>query len=529
MRDFDQPGRSAAMGENGMAATSHPLATQAALDVLREGGNAADAAIAAVAVLCVVEPAMTGVGGDCFCIYTPAGDQPVALNGSGRAPAAISPDWLRERGVDEITPETPHAVTIPGAVDAWHTLAERFGTLGMDRLLAPAIAYAEDGYPVMDRVAHDWKDNRDRLAADEHARAVFLPNGTAPAPGDRHAQPKLGATLRGIVEKGREGFYEGPVMADIVARLQELGGAHADEDFATKDKTEFCDTVSFSWRGLEIHECPPNGQGVTALMLLNLLEACGFHDMPDASEADRIHLFTEATKMAYAARDSWISDPAFSNVPVDRFLSTEWAGDFVGAFDPGAAVAASAWEGPVHRDTTYLTVVDRDRNAMSLINSLFHAFGSCIMAPESGVLLHCRGMGFNSDPNHPNAIGPNKRPLHTIIPALVCRDGRPEMPFGVMGGQYQAAGHAHFLDRVYASDLDPQQAAEAPRHFSFGGVLELEPRIGEDTAVELCRRGHEVAWAEKPIGGAQAIRIDEARGVLVGGSDPRKDGLALGY
>ena len=528
MRDLDQPGRSAAISENGMAATSHPDATLTAVDVLRSGGNAVDAALAAVAVLGVVESAMTGVGGDCFVLYSPKRGKPIALNGSGRAPAKATVEWFQEQGIAEIGWASPHSVTVPGAVDAWCRLSEDYGTKGLDELLQPAIDKAENGYRIMDRIAFDHAQAIDRMKGDEYLSARFLPGGKPLPVGAKHMQPQMAETLRRIAREGRAGFYEGPVMEDVLARLKGLGGLHEAEDFDAQ-RCEYVKPIHAEYRGHEVYECPPNGQGLGALMMMRTLEGYDFGDRH--SEADVIHLIAEATKMAYAARDALFCDPKYVDVPVDYLLSDERAEWARGRIALDQASQFNSWNdaGIEHSDTTYLCVVDRDGNAISFINSIFKSFGSCIMAPDSGVILHNRGLSFRVDPDHPNRIEPGKRPMHTIIPGMAMKDGKAVLPFGVMGGHYQSTGHTSLLTNMFCFGMDPQQANEAPRHFCFDGELALEPRISEDVAEDLRARGHNVTRTPSPHGGCQAIYIDDENGVLVGGSDPRKDGMALGY
>lgn len=527
-RDYIMPGRSAALGENGMAATSHPLATLAAIDVLRAGGNAIDAAIAAVAVQCVVEPAMTGIGGDCFAIVAPADGRPVtAFNGSGWAPAGASSEALRAAGLSSIPESSPHAVTIPGAVDAWCQLSASYGRLELPQLLAPAIALAENGFRVTGRVALDWARYRSRVEHHAPAREQFSPGGNTPHTGDRFVNPALAQTLRAIATNGRDAFYDGPVADEITATLQALGGSHTIEDFAAYRGFETT-PISAAFRGHDILECPPNGQGLAALVIARILDGFELSDSA-VSEADRIHLLAEATKAAYRLRDTLIADPAHMTVSVDAILAEGHIAGLRSKIRLDQSSASSVWDGPVHRDTVYLTVVDRDRNCVSLINSIFASFGSGIYAPKSGVLLQNRGSGFSLTAGHPNELAPRKRPLHTIIPGLVMKDAIPVMPFGVMGGQFQATGHAHFLSHVLDRSYDPQRANEAPRSFAFDGLLTLEPAFGAAVRADLEARGHRTAWASDPIGGCQAIFIDHDRGVLVGGSDHRKDGMALGY
>src|SRR5579883_3004141 len=527
MRDFHRPGRSAAVAAEAMAATSHPLATLTALDVLRAGGNAVDAAIAASAVLCVAEPHMTGIGGDCFALYSPKAGRPLALNGSGGAPMKARVEWYVERGFTEIPVESVHAATVPGAVDAWFALLEAHGSKDMAELLAPAIRLAEEGVIVTPRPAFDFQYLAGKIAKDPHAARAFLRDGRLPRQGERLAMPALAATLRRIAKEGRRGFYEGPVAADIVRRCNELGGLHTLEDFAAQ-RSEYVEPISARYRDHQVFECPPNGQGLAALMIMRTLEGYEFA-RHRYSEADRIHILAEATKAAYRARDAFFGDPRQIRVPVEKFLSDAYTQSVLRRIDLAKASEPVLWDEPEHKDTIYLTIVDRDRNAVSFINSLFHDFGCGITAPESGVLLHSRGSMFRTIPGHPNAIAPGKRPLHTIIPAMLAKDGRAVMPFGVMGGNYQACGHATVISRLLDEGLDPQEIAEAPRSFAFDGVLQLEATISEEVAADLARRGHKIDRPVKPLGGCQAIYIDHRRGVLIGGSEPRKDGLALGY
>jgi gamma-glutamyltranspeptidase/glutathione hydrolase len=526
-RDFGQPGRSALIAGEAAIATSHPLASAAGLEVLMDGGNAVDAALAAVAVQCVVEAHMTGIGGDCFVLYAPAGQDAMALNGSGRAPRAATAEMLAAQGLSAIPQRSPHAVTVPGAVSAWCRLHGEHGSLPLDRLFARAILYAEQGYPVTPRVAFDWAEEAAFLAGDEGCRSVFLPGGRIPAVGERHAQPLLGARLREIAAKGADAFYTGAVADSLVRFLQSKGGLHTAEDFAAgRDGANWVDPIRLDYRGTEVVECPPNGQGLAALMILGLLSGTDLSaEMPDA---DRIHLLAEATKLAYHHRDALIGDP--DHMPHDprTLLSPEVLDTLRRRIDPRRAGRPALWSEPEHRDTVYLCVVDRDGNAVSFINSIFDSFGSGLLDPATGVLLHSRGASFRVEPGHPNAIGPGKRPMHTIIPGLLRRDGRTAGVFGVMGGHYQAAGQAHFLSSVLDRGLDPQAALDLPRSFAFDGVLQLERRVGDAVAADLAGRGHVIDWRAEPLGGGQAILIDHQRGVLVAGSDPRKDGCALG-
>ncbi|WP_121061035.1 gamma-glutamyltransferase [Chachezhania antarctica] len=531
MRDLEHPGRSPVHAPQAMAATSHPLSTQAAVDVLRRGGNAMDAAVAACAVQGVVEPGSTGIGGDCFCLYAPGGsDEVVAFNGSGAAPTGATPDWYAAQGITALERQTPHSVTVPGAVDAWTQLVRDHGSWSLGDLLQPAIGYARDGFPVSPRVAFDFAGQEALLANEANSAAMFLPKGRAPKPGEVLRFPKLAATLARIAEEGREGFYSGPVAEDIVGFLQSRGGLHTMEDFANR-VGDYVTPISADFRGYTVHQCPPNGQGVTALMLLNIM--AGFDIDPSGPiTPERMHLEIEAGRLAYRDRNLFVADPKFSDVPVEGLLSMAHADALRGAIDPARALKdLPLFTVPRHPDTVYITVVDKDRNCCSFINTIFNGFGSGQTAPESGVILQNRGMGFVLDADHPNCIAPGKRPLHTIIPGMVTRNGRAVMPYGVMGGQYQAFGHMQFLTGLLDFGLDIQEAIDRPRFFPdpYSGQVEVEGTIPQEMRDALTAMGHDLVRPGSPIGGAQAIMIDPETGMLVAGSDPRKDGCAIGF
>jgi gamma-glutamyltranspeptidase/glutathione hydrolase len=512
-----------------MAATSHPSATLVAIQILAAGGNALDAAIAASAVQCVVEPGSTGIGGDCFVLMSPEGmGDVIAYNGSGRTPAALTVDWFIERGITEIERQSPLAVTIPGAVDAWTRLHADHGRMTFAEILAPAIRLAEDGYAISPRVHRDWSLVTELLSADPVAKRIFLPHSRPPQIGEVHRQPELAATLRLIAAHGRDGFYAGSVAEDMVTYLQRLGGPHTLDDFSTA-RGEYVMPIKTDFRGHEVHECPPNGQGVIALMILNILSR--FEAKGDPQSADRLHIEIEATRLAYAARDALLADPDKADMPVTDLLSDALADRLAGMIDLKRVLEdLPPFQTPLHRDTVYICVVDKDRNAVSFINSVFDSFGTGLVTPRSGVVLHNRGQGFSLVPDHPNVVAPGKRPLHTIIPGLVVKDGRTVMPFGVMGGYYQAMGHAHFLTKVLDYGFDVQQAIDLPRVMPVSGTtqVEAEHTLNPLTAAELNRRGFRIIPAEDPIGGVQAIQIDWQNGTLLGGSEPRKDGCALG-
>ena len=531
MRNLELPGRSPVIAKDGVAATSHYLATQTAIAVLREGGNAMDAAIAACAVQCVVEPESTGIGGDCFCLYTPNGaSAPIAFNGSGRAPAAATPDWFARQGITEIQRQSPHAVTIPGAVDAWHQLLRDHGTKPMAEILAPAISYARDGYPVGSRVSADFAVNVEILKDCPNASRVFLPGGAPIPAGDVHHQPELARTLQKIAQHGRDGFYTGDVARDIVDYLQSRGGLHQMDDFANA-AGEYVVPIVAQYRGYDVFQCPPNGQGVIALMLLKLMER--FERAGDTPiNIARIHQEIEAGRLCYHQRDAWLADPAQSDVPVEWLLSDANIDRLFQTIKADSANSALPdFQPPNHKDTVYITVVDKDRNACSFINTLFENFGTGWMAPASGVVLQNRGQGFTLEAGHPNCIAPGKRPLHTIIPGMIMQNGKPVMSYGVMGGQYQAFGHMQFLSRHLQYGLDVQEAQDLPRFFPNlqTGNVEVEGAIPDAILDGLRALGHNIVPTARPIGGSQAIWIDHDRGTLTGGSDPRKDGCAIGY
>lgn len=526
MRDFHLPGRSAVFAANGMAATSHPLAARAAVDVLQAGGSAADAAVTAMALLAVVEPHMTGIGGDCFCLVARP-DRPVwGYNGSGRAPAAATAEALLAQGVREIGMDSPHAVTVPGAVEAWAAILAAHGRFGLDRALQPAIGAARDGQPVGARVAYDWALAADKLRGDAGAALHYLPGGRAPVAGDRLRLPALAATLEAIAARGPTAFYEGAIAEDIVATMRAKGSLLALDDLAAH-RGNAVTPISTTYRDVEVVELPPNGQGLAALVLLNIIETfpmMGLHP----SGPERLHLLLEAARLAYGVRDSHIADPDTMRVAVPALLDKAFAAGLARRIDPARRVPLPPAPTP-GSDTVLCTVVDRDGMAVSIINSLYASFGVGIATGKTGIMLQNRGACFVVDPAHPNAIGPRKRPMHTIIPALMMRDGRCEMPFGVMGGGYQAMGHAHFVSNLIDCGMDVQEALDAPRVFFDGETSAVENGVSEATILGLRARGHDVALRPLPLGGGQAIRIDWQRGALIGGSDPRKDGCAVGY
>ena len=528
MRRFDRPGRSPVHAENGMAATSHPLATIAALDILKRGGNAVDAAVAASATLCVVEPHMTGIGGDCFAIVAQPDGSLHGLNGSGRAPAAADADWYRARGFRNIPETGPHAVTVPGAIKAWETLLERFGTMPFEALFAQAIRYAEEGFPIHPRVGWDWARQVEALAADEGGRRHYLLDGKAPGVGARQRQPALAGTLRAIARNGSKAFYEGEIGAEIAATVRGLGGLLTEDDLAAVS-ADWVEPISASFARHEVFEIPPNGQGITALIMFRLLETIGPAADPDSAE--RWHLEVEAGRLAYSVRDHLVADPATMTVAPEELLSESFIAALAGRIDRRRRNPEVSLPAMPRSDTIYLTVVDRDRRAISFINSTYEAFGSKIVTPHSGIALQNRGACFSLEKGHPNEIGPGKRPMHTIIPAMAMLDGLPAVSFGVMGGAYQPMGHVQAFSNLAAYGMDPQEAIDHPRLFwsEDDDVLEAESGIPDSVRRRLAGMGHAIRDAERPHGGGQMIVIDRRNGFLIGGSDPRKDGIAAGW
>ncbi len=528
MRDYHRPGRSPVYAERGLCATSHPLAAQTAISILQQGGNAVDAAIGAAVLLGFCEPQMTGLGGDMFAMVKRSdSDEILGLNASGRAPAAISAADLRASGMTKIPKGHAASITVPGAVDGFCRLHEDHGRLPLDQVLAPAIDYADAGVPVAPRVAEDWAEAVGRLQG--KAKDLFSDNGTALSTGARFRAPGQAEVLRRIAAEGRDGFYTGEVAEDMVNSLRAMGGVHELDDFANA-RADYVTPIKGGYRGAELTELPPNGQGAAAMLLANILERFDVAAM-DPLGVERAHLEAEATKLAYDARNRFIGD-FDASTRLAHMLDPATAAALADLIDMDRAMplAAPPTEA-VHRETVYLTVVDKDRMAVSMIYSIFSSFGAGQASDRFGILFHDRGAGFTLTEGHPNEIGPGKRPMHTIIPAMLRDTGGSLMPFGVMGGQYQATGHARFISNVLDFGMGPQAAIDGPRLFADAELGGLRVERGYPPAVHeaLAALGHKVIDLPLPIGGAQAIRIDAQTGLLEGGSDPRKDGIALGY
>lgn len=523
------------MGTRGMVAAAHPLASLAGLYILKRGGNAVDAAIATNAVLNVTQPHMCGMGGDLFyLIYLVRTGQVVFLNGSGRAPRGASWELYREKGLKKIPPRSALAVTVPGCVAAWEDARERYGTMPLADLLAEAITYAE-GHPISHKLAASIAEHQEVLSRHPDTAAIFLPGGRPPQPGDILCQADLAATLRLLAREGKAAFYQGPIAEAIAGTVQGEGGYLTAVDLDGHTST-WGQPVATTYRGYTIYETAPNSQGLTALLELNLVEGFDLQAMgPDT--AAYIHHLVEAKKLAFADRDAYLSDPEFVPIPVDRLLSKDYASRRRQLIDPERAAAITAG-GQVQGDTTYFAVVDGEGNIVSCIQSLYYPFGSGLVARGTGILLQSRGAYFSLDPGQPNCLLPGKRTLHTLMAALVTKDGRPCLVFGTMGADGQPQTHLQVLSRLLDFGWNIQAAIEAPRwvHGSTLGdgppVLNMESRFDPEVIETLRRRGHQVhllpAWANE-AGHAQGIVIDHQRGVLMGGADPRGDGYALGW
>lgn len=529
MRDFQAPGRSSFYATNAMACSSMPQASLTAIEILKAGGNAMDAAIAAAAVLGVVEPQSTGIGGDLFCLYVPAGSsQVIAMNSSGRAPAGLSLETLAAQGLSSYDETSAHTVTVPGVVAGWEALAKAYGRKEMDELLAPAIRFAEDGYAVSPRVANDWASSGVMAKLKKHNTNLLLKDGAAPSAGTKMHNPQLAATLRVIAKDGAKAFYTGPIAAEMVQDLRSRGGFHTEADFADGlSLAEFVTPISRRFAGYDVWECPPNGSGIIALMLMGIMD--GFAPAGDPLSVLRMHRQVEAARLVYRDRDAFLADPKQVEVPVEHLLSDDYLKGLRGLIKDDRALDSLPPAGHAHKDTVYLAVVDKDGNCCSFINSTFQHFGSGIVAGNTGVVMHNRGFGFSMKPGHPNQLAPRKRPMHTIIPSMVCKDGKPQIVFGVMGGQYQPMGQSWVLANMLNYGMDPQAALDLPRLFPYAGQVEVERGIPQSACAALAAMGHKLVPVAEPHGGGQIIQIDHVRGILIGGSDPRKDGYALGY
>ncbi len=538
--------RSNVLARRGMVATSQPLAAMAGLRMLLDGGNAADAAVATAAALAVVEPMSTGIGGDAFALFYDAQASPTqrvsALNGSGRAPAGLHLEDLHHAGLNEIALDSPHSVTVPGTAAAWADLLARHGTMPLGVVLRPAIEYARDGFPVSELIAASWQRGEAKLSRLPSGQEL-LPGGRAPRMGEVVCLPEMARTLQAIAEGGADAFYLGETGRRIADFVQTQGGRLDVSDLAAHRST-WDEPISIEYCGLRVWECPPNGQGLAALLALGIVAG---DDLAAAAPIERWHLLIEAMRLAFADARRWVADPTFADLPLAELLSTPYLAGRRGQIDPlranlaprsGLPAAERRPLQPAPRsDTVYLSVVDGHGNACSFINSLYHGFGSGLVAPGTGVALQNRGALFSLDPAHPNRLEPGKRPYHTIIPALATQGDDLWACFGVMGGFMQPQGHVQVLVNLLDLNLLPQDALDAPRFClqdgEAGGRVAVEVSAGAGLIDALRARGHDVvvtAGMERTLFGVgQVIRRDTATGVLTAGSDPRRDGCALGW
>jgi gamma-glutamyltranspeptidase / glutathione hydrolase len=526
-------GRSMVVSRGGIVAAESPLASQAGAMILAGGGNAVDAAVAANAVVGVVEPMMNGMGGDLFAIiYEAKTGRLYGLNASGWAPSKLSIEFLHGQGQDKMPQQGINSVTVPGAVDGWSKLLSRFGTKKFPEVLAPAIHLAKDGFPVPELAARYWAESEKVLQADPNAAATFLINGSVPHLGEVFRNPDLARSLELVAGGGRDGFYKGEIANRIVATSAKLGGTMTAEDLADYS-SEWVEPISTTYRGWTVYEIPPNGQGIAALEMLNIMEGFAFGQF--RNPADAPHLMIEAKKLAYADMYRYVADQKFSRVPVAGMLSKDYAAERAKRIDMAKAhcdVGPGEPEFSAQGDTMYLSVVDRDGNMVSLIQSNYSSFGSGVVAGGTGFALQNRGGLFSLDPKSPNVLAGHKRPLHTIIPGFMAR-GEERIAFGIMGGFNQAQAHAQFVSNVADLGMNIQAAMEAPRFtkYTFTGCdVRMEDRFPADVRAALTERGHRIELEgsfAQAVGGGQAVRRDFSAGVNYGASDPRKDGEAI--
>ena len=522
-------GRSPVLASRGMVATSQPLAAAAGLRVLQDGGNAIDAAIATAAVLNVVEPMMCGIGGDLFAlVYQAESDELYGLNATGRAGSKASAQAMRDSGHERMPGAGILAVTVPGALDGWEELRSRFGTQSLKDLLAPAIHYAENGFPVSQIIATDWAIAEDKLSRHPAAAKNYLTDGRAPRHGELFKSPDLARTFRLIAEHGSEVFYEGEIASAIATFIEAEGGTVTLDDLANHD-SEWVEPISTTYKDATIYTIPPNSQGFVALEMLNILEGYDLASMGHNS-VDYLHLLIEAKKLAFADRDAYLADPSKARIPLERLLSKRYAAERRKLIDRDRAAREVEPGSMDPTETVYLTVVDDERNVVSLIYSIFSSFGSGLVVPDTGITLQNRGTGFSLEPGHPNELAPGKRALHTNMPGMVFKNGKPWLSYGVMGGGMQPQGHTQVLLNMFEFGMNVQEAGEMARFRHFQGRnVGLESGIGADVRQGLILKGHRPQTSMGAYGGYQAIRIDWENGVLIGGSDIRKDGAAVGY
>jgi len=532
--------RSEVIARNGMAATSHPLATQVALDILKRGGSAVDAAIAANAMLGLVEPMSNGIGGDLFAIVWDAKTKKLyGLNASGRSPYGLTMENFKEMGLDEIPIRGPLPVSVPGCVDGWYELHNKFGKVSMKEILQPAIDYARNGFGVTEIIADAWAAEAPEITDQPGFNEIYMPNGRAPIKGEIFKNIPLASTLQKIADGGRDVFYKGEVAEEIVSFLKSNGGFLSMKDMEDH-VSQWVEPVSTNYRGYDVWELPPNGQGIAALQILNILEGYDLASMGFGSK-EYMHLFIEAKKLAYEDRAKYYADMDFNNIPVEKLISKEYASQRRELID--ANKSASTYDtGKLEKgDTIYLTVADKEGNMVSLIQSTYWGFGSGMVPPKLGFALQNRGQLFTFEENHFNKYEPHKRPFHTIIPAFVTKEGEPLISFGVMGGSMQPQGHVQILVNLIDFGMNLQEAGDAPRirhagssqptgsRMTNGGTVYLENGFDEDVVRDLIKMGHRVSKTVGGYGGYQAIMYDKVNKIYFGASESRKDGQASGY
>jgi gamma-glutamyltranspeptidase/glutathione hydrolase len=525
--------RSVVMGRQGMVASSQHLATLAGYKILAKGGNAVDAAVAMASMQNVVEPHSVGIGGDAFAlIYLAKEKKMIGMNASGRAPYQANIKWFQEQGFKTMPERGILTVTVPGALQGWAQAVEKYGRLSLADVFEDAIYYAESGFPVTEVIAGEWQNQKELLKQHWSAEKTYLPNGKAPRPGQLFKSSDLARTYRKIIADGIETFYEGEICETITKFCKENGGLLTKQDFQDHS-TSWVEPISLDYRGHTVFELPPNGQGLTALEMLNILREYDVAGMGHNSP-EHLHLLVEAKKIAYNTRDNIITDPEFETIPVDTLLSQEYARQCKGMIDPGKALEPDRYRSLIPgSETVYVTAVDKDRNAVSLISSIYNHFGSGVVVDGTGIVLQNRGKDFSLDPKHRNRLEPHKRTMHTIIPGMLFKSGNFLSSFGVMGGEMQPQGHVQFLANIIDFNLNLQEALDAPRVRHMGGSeIYLENGIAPETIAALEKKGHQIQRANpviNQVGGGQAIFLDHTEDVLLGASDRRKDGCAMGY
>ena len=528
MRQLSFPGRSNVLAQNGMAATSNPLSSMEALKILQKGGNAIDAAIAASAVQSVVCPSATGLGGDCFAIIALNGKNPVSVNGSGIAPKKANLEFFNKNKINKIGLTSAHSVTIPGAVHAWCSMHDKYGCLDLEEVLEGAENYARNGFPIHEVEAKSWKEKEGLLLKNEFSKKIFLKNNKSYKFGEIFKNIPLANTLKKISKNKIEGFYNSEITKDMVETLKNLGGLHTEDDFNSQ-KTIFSPTIYDDYKKLKIHQCPLNSPGLVVLMMMAMTEKLNIKKY-NPSSFERYHLQAEISKICFEVKETIFGDPNFNNINIKDYLSNEYISSLCSRINKNKIYSSKKGYVTSHPETIYLSVVDRDLNSVSFINSICHGFGSGITSNKTGILFQNRGVNFRLEDGHPNSIDSHKRPLHTIIPGLITNKNDETLySYGVMGGQYQPIGQSHLIQNIIDYNMTVQEGLDLPRAFALNGLLNVENSLDDKIVKKLKNIGHKIKINKNAIGGGQCIKIDRKNGVLIGGSDPRKDGMAIGY